>query len=79
MTDAEVYECTKPPLMVDTLQKGKVYYVAVALKDADGYLSQWSQHLSIEKPIGTVLRQIVLACILKCFTLSSAPLSKGSN
>ncbi|MPC12897.1 Sortilin-related receptor [Portunus trituberculatus] len=51
MSDAEVYECTKPPLVVETLEKGKVYYAAVALKDADGYLSQWSHHLSIEKPL----------------------------
>ena len=55
MTDAVAHECTKPPLVLTGLDPGTIYHVAAALKDADGYLSQWSQHLSIEKPIGNTI------------------------
>lgn len=52
MSDAEVHECTKPPLVVDNLDAGIIYFAAVALQDANGYLSLWSQLIRVEKPIG---------------------------
>lgn len=52
-SDAVVHEVAKPPFVVDmdTLDVGMVYYADVALKDADGYLSERSQVLRIERPI----------------------------
>lgn len=55
MTDSETHECSKPPLLVDTLAAGIIYYAAVALKDSNGYLSLWSQTIRLEKPIDNEL------------------------
>ncbi|XP_045625309.2 sortilin-related receptor isoform X2 [Procambarus clarkii] len=52
MSDAKTYECTAPPLIVNDLSLGVIYYAAVALKDADGYLSEHSQFIRVEKPLG---------------------------
>lgn len=52
MSDPETHECSKPPLLVDTITPGIIYYAAVALKDSTGYLSPWSQPIRLEKSIG---------------------------
>lgn len=66
MTDAEAHECTKPPLVVDTLDVGIIYHVAVALKDANGYLSLWSQTIRVEKPMGKMII-FILPCGLRFY------------
>ncbi|XP_071524036.1 sortilin-related receptor-like isoform X2 [Panulirus ornatus] len=58
MSDAFMYECAHPPLVVNNVSSGIIYYAAVALKDADGYLSPNSQLIRFEKPIGV---EIVLS------------------
>lgn len=54
LSKAEDHECSKPPLVVD-IPKGYIFYVAVALKDTNGYLSLWSQLITVEKAIGKIL------------------------
>lgn len=58
MSEAKSYSSFAPPLIIDDLSPGIIYYAAVALKDADGYLSPKSSILRIEKPIGS---EIVLS------------------
>lgn len=60
-----VHEVAKPPFVVDmdTLDVGMVYYADVALKDADGYLSERSQVLRIERPIGKIVILVLLIFI----------------
>lgn len=54
MSDAFMYECADPPLVVNNISKGVIYYAAVALKDGYGYLSPKSQPIRFEKPIGKI-------------------------
>ncbi|XP_042228900.1 sortilin-related receptor-like isoform X2 [Homarus americanus] len=52
MSDATTYECDTPPIVVNDLSIGVIYYATVAFKDADGYLSPQSQSMRFEKHIG---------------------------
>ncbi|XP_068235638.1 sortilin-related receptor-like [Palaemon carinicauda] len=58
MSEAKSYSSSSPPLIVNDLSPGVIYYAAVALKDDEGYLSPKSSVLRIEKPIGS---EIVLS------------------
>ncbi|KAK8747660.1 hypothetical protein OTU49_016520, partial [Cherax quadricarinatus] len=55
MSKASTYECAKPPLVINSLSLGIIYYAAVAIKDSHGYLSPRSQLIRVEKPLGDEL------------------------
>lgn len=55
MSDATAHPCSTPPVKVDSLSPGVIYYATVAYKDVDGYLSPQSHPIRLEKPIGKVL------------------------
>ncbi|XP_042893587.1 sortilin-related receptor-like isoform X2 [Penaeus japonicus] len=52
MSDATAHPCSSPPVKVDSLSAGIIYYATVAFKDVDGYLSPQSHPIRLEKPIG---------------------------
>ncbi|XP_037803738.1 sortilin-related receptor-like isoform X3 [Penaeus monodon] len=52
MSDATAHPCSTPPVKVDSLSPGVIYYATVAYKDVDGYLSPQSHPIRLEKPIG---------------------------
>ncbi|XP_069974716.1 sortilin-related receptor isoform X2 [Penaeus vannamei] len=52
MSDATAHPCSTPPVKVDSLSPGVIYFATVAFKDVDGYLSPQSHSIRLEKPIG---------------------------
>lgn len=76
MSDATAHPCSTPPVKVDSLSPGVIYFATVAFKDVDGYLSPQSHSIRLEKPIG---KRVMLKCQIKWCTPWTLLLWKTDN
>lgn len=51
-SEAFEVEVSEPPYVDSNMDPGQIYTAYVAFKDKDGYLSEKSQDIRVEKPVG---------------------------